>query len=807
MRKSRYGILSFLLVLTLLVGMLSFLPAAAGAAQIVGSLDFVNVITSDSSGDGWVWTQSTHTLALDGIDLTCPASGAGACAILLPGDSTITLSGDNVVARTAAGGLGVIEAAGNLKVEGVGTLTITGSTPGISTYGLSASPGSGNLVIDSGTVTITSSGSGLGSGMGDVVISGTAVVNISSMSSFNGISTAGGDVIFSGGTTVLTTHQGSGILTTAFTNVVFSGGDVTINAAKFGINVLGSVTISGGTVHINAVSDPAVISDGLALTGGQGTIKTSSTSGTPLAVRAWNPPGISVDSSVWVKGWNEGDADYTRPTAIDFVSGGSSSYDTFADAETMSNQPPTRFAGIQWGTLTSGQYTVTYSEGTATSGTVPVDPNSYSLEASVTVLGNPGNLAKDGYTFAGWTDGDDTYQEGETFTLTGDTVFEPVWAANYQDPYWKHVSYDGNANTSGSVPTDAVHYEPGDEATVKSPGDLAKFGYTFASWTDGDNTYQEGDRFTINADTTLTALWEPDYTSSYWKRVFYLDVTPHTGTPPTDSTYYGTGQTVTVRDQNTLDRFGYTFIGWTDGLRFFSEGDTFTIRYNTVLFAVWIPDYTSAYWLHVTYDGNDNTSGTAPTDATHYRPGRRVTVQGPGDLAKFGYTFAGWTDGDNTYQEGDRFTINADTTLTALWEPDYTSSYWKRVTYEGNGNTSGSAPTDPTYYEVGQTVIVLDKGDMVRKGYTFIGWSYGEVVYKPGDTFEIEDDATLVALWERNPVDKPDKKPGSDKDSADVGTGDASVPLVWLIVLTCGMSLILVAAVLRRRGQERYGAF
>lgn len=46
---------------------------------------------------------------------------------------------------------------------------------------------------------------------------------------------------------------------------------------------------------------------------------------------------------------------------------------------------------------------VTYSSQNSTSGTVPTDSAQYALNAQVTVLGNPNNLARDGYAFAGWT--------------------------------------------------------------------------------------------------------------------------------------------------------------------------------------------------------------------------------------------------------------------------------------------------------------------------------------------------------------------------------------------------------------------
>merc|ERR1712000_380999 len=94
-----------------------------------------------------------------------------------------------------------------------------------------------------------------------------------------------------------------------------------------------------------------------------------------------------------------------------------------------------------------------------------------------------------------------------------------------------------------------------------------------------------------------------------------------------------------------------------------------------------------------------------------------------------GYTFAGWNtafDGTGTQQAtGSTFTMGSDNvTLYAQWKiPTYT------VTYNSNGASSGSAPTDPNAYWNGDTLTVLSNtGSMALShpmlgGYTFAGWN------------------------------------------------------------------------------------
>lgn len=74
----------------------------------------------------------------------------------------------------------------------------------------------------------------------------------------------------------------------------------------------------------------------------------------------------------------------------------------------------------------------------------------------------------------------------------------------------------------------------------------------------------------------------------------------------------------------------------------------------------------------VIYNGNGNTGGTAPTDATAYDSGATVTVlNNTGSLVKTGYAFSGWNtknDGQGTdYAPGATFSISSNTTLYAKW--------------------------------------------------------------------------------------------------------------------------------------------
>ena len=70
------------------------------------------------------------------------------------------------------------------------------------------------------------------------------------------------------------------------------------------------------------------------------------------------------------------------------------------------------------------------------------------------------------------------------------------------------------------------------------------------------------------------------------------------------------------------------------------------------------------------------------------------------------------------------------------------------VTYNGNGNTSGSVPASAQYVQ-NTNVTVLGAGDLTKAGYIFDGWlnSVNNTTYTAGQTFEITSHVTLTAQW------------------------------------------------------------
>jgi len=157
------------------------------------------------------------------------------------------------------------------------------------------------------------------------------------------------------------------------------------------------------------------------------------------------------------------------------------------------------------------QYSVTYDANGASAGSVPADANLHDSASSVPVMANTGSLVKTGYSFDGWNTTADgkgtTYTAGTgTFTITATSILYAKWKIKTFT-----LRYNGNGNTGGDVPDDAV-YDSNTTVTVSgNTNTLTKTGFDFSGW----NTKADGSgvilpaasTLKIKSDTTLFAQW------------------------------------------------------------------------------------------------------------------------------------------------------------------------------------------------------------------------------------------------------------------------------------------------------------
>ena len=122
------------------------------------------------------------------------------------------------------------------------------------------------------------------------------------------------------------------------------------------------------------------------------------------------------------------------------------------------------------------------------------------------------------FTFAGnYTGSLQNWTGAETsvsFTNTGSQARIQVIEVTFSDggtptPTTYTVTYDCNGGTNG-CPENVTDIEAG--TTIILANAPTKMDYDFAGWNDGNDTYDEGDEYTVNGNVTFTAQWTENIT-------------------------------------------------------------------------------------------------------------------------------------------------------------------------------------------------------------------------------------------------------------------------------------------------------
>ena len=335
---------------------------------------------------------------------------------------------------------------------------------------------------------------------------------------------------------------------------------------------------------------------------------------------------------------------------------------------------------------------------------------------------------KDGYTFAGWYNGDDKV-EGTTFTPTADTTLTAHWDAISYTATFVYDNGDNNTTTA---------FTKEDAVTLTAP---TKNGYTFAGWkiTAASGSWVNGTQYQAT-DASIAAgnYGDVTFTAQWTENTNTITFNADGGAAVADVTYKITDATA---DLPTTTKEGYKFGGW---LVTTADGNW---EADSVVFKRLTGKYgnveLTAQWtngdFNVFFDGNGNTDGkqmgaqtffsdvaqnlskniyTRAYTVTYDYAGATAGAAPAADTAN--YVFEGWATAANAataaYADEASFTASRDDALTlfAVWTP-----------------TSVTLPT-PT-----------------KTGYTFAGWFNGSTAVE-GTTFTPAADTTLTAHWTQN---------------------------------------------------------
>ena len=112
---------------------------------------------------------------------------------------------------------------------------------------------------------------------------------------------------------------------------------------------------------------------------------------------------------------------------------------------------------------------------------------------------------------------------------------------------------------------------------------------------------------------------------------------------------------------------------------------------------------------------------------------------------------------------GDSYEINAvintndDLKVYAMWKENKPVVKYS-LSYDGNGNTAGTAPIDSNEYLENEKAILMGHGDLEKSDSIFVGWNTkadgSGTSYKVNDKLKITEDTTLYAMWSSTVVNQ-----------------------------------------------------
>ena len=347
-------------------------------------------------------------------------------------------------------------------------------------------------------------------------------------------------------------------------------------------------------------------------------------------------------------------------------------------------------------------YTVSYKPGAHGTGSEQSDVK----EEGIALTLKGAIFTRTGYTQTGWSTSDGgakVYELNDSYTTDAAATLYPFWTLNTYTITYAPGAYSAEDQTTATK----TH---GVDLTLAG-AIFTRIDYKQVGWATSDGgakVYELEGTYSANAATTLYPVWAEAEKHS----VTYV-ANGATGDVPTQIPV-AEGSSFTVASADGLTMEGHNFAGWSDGSTTYAAGSTYTMgTSNVTLTAQW-----TAIKHSVTYDANGG-SGTVPTQADVEETGTFTVAAGTG-LSKEHYTFAGWSDGVNTYQPGTTYTMGTvNITLTAHWTANKYA-----VTFDGNdADVWTTEVIDETY----GSAYVLPVNVPTKVGYHFVGWFTEEV--------------------------------------------------------------------------------
>ena len=272
----------------------------------------------------------------------------------------------------------------------------------------------------------------------------------------------------------------------------------------------------------------------------------------------------------------------------------------------------------------------------------------YELIAPDCTFTPPANKVFDKWQFSK----DDSYlKPGDTKTIWSSANGATLTAIWKDAPVTYYtVSFDSNGGTGSMADATGIS----GEYTLPANGFTAPAGKQFKAWSVGGVEKAAGDTITVNANTTVTAIWE-NIPVTYYTVTFDSN-----GGSAVTAQSIEAGQKATKPADPTKD--GYDFKGWT--LNGSAYDFNTAVNGNITLVATWEQQQVVPTTYTVSFAANGGTGTMA--DVTGISG--EYTLPENGFTAPDGKQFKAWSVDGVEKAAGDKITVTANTTVTAVWE-------------------------------------------------------------------------------------------------------------------------------------------
>ena len=369
-----------------------------------------------------------------------------------------------------------------------------------------------------------------------------------------------------------------------------------------------------------------------------------------------------------------------------------------------------------------------------------------------------------GFDFAGW----DTqieraiqYNDKDVikakYNVKGDVIpQEKTDGTDKPDGYFT-VTFDKGEH--GELTGKTVYYvKPNTQVTVPAPKVTPNTGW---KQKDGNDAWDKALTQTFTEDTTITAQYSPleniipgDQTKpdGYVTVTFVAD---DNGSLSGTTVYYvNPNVEVNLIDKATAitktANVGYTAEGgkWINNdskaiIDKFNKDTEF--KFNFVKLDDVIPagdkvEQPKGY-VKVEFTSDDNGSLEGGDKTYYVNPSKKVKVGSenlpiPTPKPNANYKFDKWLENIDKDEE-----ITTDKKYVATFKINKVT-----MTYKADDKTSGTVPKELSY-DVGTEITLAGGNDLKKDNFVLEGWKIGDTVYKPGETFTINENTIAEAVW------------------------------------------------------------